>query len=36
MLLASETEPAAAEHAVHAAGWFLEHAWLVPLIPAIA
>jgi len=36
MLLASETEPAATEHAAQAAGWFLEHAWLVPLIPAIA
>ncbi len=25
-----------AGEAVHAAGWFLEHAWLIPLIPAIA
>ena len=24
------------EAATHAAGWFLEHAWLIPLIPAIA
>ncbi len=31
MLLAHETEGA-----THAAGWFLEHAWLIPLIPAIA
>ena len=30
-MLAEETEAA-----VHAAGWFLEHAWLIPLIPAIA
>ena len=26
----------AAGEAVHAAGWFLEHAWLIPLIPAVA
>ncbi|MFT3851535.1 MAG: NADH-quinone oxidoreductase subunit L [Ilumatobacteraceae bacterium] len=25
-----------AEGAEHAAGWFLEHAWLIPLIPAVA
>ena len=25
-----------AEEAVHAAGWFLEHAWLIPLIPGVA
>jgi NADH-quinone oxidoreductase subunit L len=31
MLLAQET----VEH-VAAAGWFLEHAWLIPVIPAIA
>ena len=30
-MLAEETEAA-----VHAAGWFLEHAWLIPVIPAIA
>nr|MBP9053177.1 NADH-quinone oxidoreductase subunit L [Ilumatobacteraceae bacterium] len=30
-MLAEETEAA-----VHAAGWFLEHAWLIPLIPAVA
>jgi len=30
-MLAEETGAA-----VHAAGWFLEHAWLIPLIPAIA
>src|SRR4051812_39702115 len=24
------------EQAVAAAGWFLEHAWLIPLIPGIA
>ena len=24
------------EAATHAAGWFLEHAWLIPLIPAVA
>ena len=35
MLFASETEPAG-EHVVQATGWFLEHAWLIPLIPAIA
>jgi len=33
MLLANEE---GAEHAVHAAGWFLEHAWLIPVIPAAA
>ncbi|MEI7546606.1 MAG: NADH-quinone oxidoreductase subunit L, partial [Actinomycetota bacterium] len=32
MLLAHETEAAGQA----AAGWFLEHAWLIPLIPAIA
>ena len=26
----------AAEEAAHTAGWFLEHAWLIPLIPGIA
>ena len=26
----------AAEAAVASSGWFLEHAWLIPLIPAIA
>jgi NADH-quinone oxidoreductase subunit L len=26
----------AAEEAAHAAGWFLEHAWLIPVIPAVA
>jgi NADH-quinone oxidoreductase subunit L len=31
MLLASETESA-----VQASGWFIEHAWLIPLIPGIA
>ena len=31
MLLAHETEGA-----VQATGWFLEHAWLIPLIPGIA
>ena len=31
MMFASETE-----HAVAAAGWFLEHAWLIPLLPAVA
>ncbi len=31
MLLAQETE-----HAVEAAGWFMENAWLIPLIPGIA
>ncbi|MGB8858383.1 MAG: NADH-quinone oxidoreductase subunit L [Ilumatobacteraceae bacterium] len=30
-MFAEETEAA-----VHAAGWFLEHAWLIPLVPAIA
>ncbi len=30
-MFAEETEAA-----VHAAGWFLEHAWLIPLIPAVA
>ena len=30
-MLAQETA-----HAVESAGWFLEHAWLIPLIPAIA
>jgi len=24
------------EEVVHAAGWFLEHAWLIPVIPAVA
>ena len=33
MLLAAEET---AEHAVEAAGWFLENAWLIPLIPAVA
>jgi NADH-quinone oxidoreductase subunit L len=32
MLLAQETS----EHSVEAAGWFLENAWLIPLIPGIA
>ena len=31
MLLAQETE-----HAVEAAGWFMENAWLIPLIPGLA
>ena len=31
MMFASETE-----HAVVATGWFLEHAWLIPLLPAVA
>ncbi len=26
----------AAEEVVHSAGWFLEHAWLIPLIPGVA
>ena len=26
----------AAEAAAHSAGWFLEHAWLIPLIPGVA
>ncbi len=26
----------AAGEAVHAAGWFLEHAWLIPVVPAVA
>jgi NADH-quinone oxidoreductase subunit L len=26
----------AAEEVVHTAGWFLEHAWLIPLIPGVA
>ena len=30
-MFAEETEAA-----VHAAGWFLEHAWLIPVIPAVA
>src|SRR5262245_11514633 len=34
MLLAQEAEHA--EQAVEAAGWFLENAWLIPLIPGIA
>ena len=33
MLLAAEET---AGHAVEAAGWFLENAWLIPLIPAVA
>jgi len=33
MLFASDTEHATA---TEAAGWFLEHAWLIPLIPAVA
>ena len=33
MLLAAEET---AEHAVVAAGWFLENAWLIPVIPAVA
>ena len=32
MLLAQETSA----QTVEAAGWFLEHAWLIPLIPAVA
>mgnify|MGYP003336731330 CR=1 FL=1 len=24
------------EEVMHAAGWFLEHAWLIPVIPAVA
>ena len=32
MLLAQETS----EHTVEAAGWFLENAWLIPLIPGVA
>ena len=35
MLLAFEGE-GEAELAVPITGWFLEHAWLIPLIPAIA
>ena len=31
-MFAAETEAAVAE----SAGWFLEHAWLIPLIPAVA
>lgn len=31
-MFASETEAAA----VQATGWFLEHAWLIPVIPAVA
>ena len=30
-MLAQETE-----HAIAAAGWFIEHAWLIPVIPAAA
>jgi NADH-quinone oxidoreductase subunit L len=30
-MLAQETA-----HAVESAGWFLEHAWLIPVIPAVA
>jgi NADH-quinone oxidoreductase subunit L len=26
----------AAEEVAHSAGWFLEHAWLIPLIPGVA
>ena len=26
----------AAEHGAEAAGWFLENAWLIPVIPAVA
>ena len=33
MLFAAEET---AEHAVEAAGWFLENSWLIPLIPGIA
>ncbi|MCB0968722.1 MAG: NADH-quinone oxidoreductase subunit L, partial [Ilumatobacter sp.] len=33
MLLAAEET---AEHATEAAGWFLENAWLIPVIPAVA
>ncbi|MDO8391106.1 MAG: NADH-quinone oxidoreductase subunit L [Actinomycetota bacterium] len=33
MLFASETEH---EAVAQASGWFLDHAWLIPLIPAIA
>jgi NADH-quinone oxidoreductase subunit L len=33
MLLAAEET---AEHAAEAAGWFLENAWLIPLIPFLA
>src|SRR5688500_20335548 len=32
MLLAQETS----EHTVEAVGWFLENAWLIPLIPGVA
>ena len=31
MLLAQETS----EHTVEAVGWFLENAWLIPLIPGL-
>ena len=34
MLFAQDSEHA--ESAVHAAGWFLENAWLIPVIPGIA
>ena len=33
MLLAVEE---VAEHGAEAAGWFLENAWLIPIIPAVA
>ena len=33
MFLASAEDGA---HAAEAAGWFLEHAWLIPVIPAVA
>ena len=32
MLLAQESS----EHTVEAVGWFLEYAWLIPVIPAVA
>ena len=34
MLLAAESTEAAAE--ALKSGWFLDHAWLVPIIPAVA
>jgi len=32
----ASTGEGGAEAVSHAAGWFLEHAWLIPLIPAVA
>ena len=31
-MLAAETSQAMS----HSAGWFLEHAWVIPIIPAVA